>query len=50
MFKEFRDAVLIQLGMPLSLTELSAKWPLFGEHFIEDRNKRPRQLKRMQNR
>ena len=48
MFKEFRDAVLVQLGMPLSLTELTEKWPLFGEHFAERRKKRPRQLQRIQ--
>jgi hypothetical protein len=48
MFKEFRDAVLVQLGMPLSLTELTEKWPLFGEYFAERRKKRPRQLQRIQ--
>jgi hypothetical protein len=48
LFKEFRDALLVQLAMPLTLTDLLAyHQALFCENFAENRPKRPRQLKRM---
>ena len=49
MFKEFRDAVVVQLAMPLSFTDLANQWTLFRESFEENRRRRPRQLKRVRN-
>ena len=47
LFKEFRDALLVQLAMPLTLTDLTNRQALFCENFAENRPKRPRQLKRI---
>jgi hypothetical protein len=47
LFKEFRDALLVQLAMPLTLTDLANHQALFCENFAENRPKRPRQLKRI---
>jgi hypothetical protein len=47
MFKEFRDAVLAQLTMPLSLTALAENFADLQECFTEKRERRPRQLERM---
>ena len=47
MFKEFSDAVVVQLAMPLNLTDLAKHRDLLCENFMENRPKRPRQLKRI---
>jgi hypothetical protein len=47
LFKEFRDALLVQLAMPLTLTDLANHRALLGQNFAENRRKRPRQLKRL---
>ena len=47
LFKEFRDAVLVQLAMPLTITDLAKHRALLCNNFKENRLKRPRQLKRM---
>lgn len=47
LFKEFRDALLVQLAMPLTLNDLAKHWALLCKNFTEHRLKRPRQLKRM---
>jgi len=47
LFKEFRDALLVQLAMPLNLSDLGKHRDLLCENFTEHRNTRPRQLKRM---
>jgi hypothetical protein len=46
-FKEFSDAVVVQLAMPLNLTDLAKHRDLLCENFMENRPKRPRQLKRI---
>ena len=47
LFKEFRDALLVQLTMPLNLTDLAEHRNLICENLTEGRTKRPRQLKRL---
>ncbi len=47
LFKEFRDALIVQLAMPLNLSDLAKHRVLLCENFTEKRNTRPRQLKRM---
>jgi hypothetical protein len=47
LFKEFRDALLVQLAMPLTLTNLARHRALLCENFTENRPKRPRQLTRI---
>jgi len=47
LFKEFRDALLVQLAMPLTLTDLANHRALLCENFTENRLTRPRQLRRM---
>lgn len=47
LFKEFRDALLVQLAMPLNLTALAAHRDLICQKLTEKRPKRPRQLKRL---
>lgn len=49
LFKEFRDALLVQLAMPLTLTDLARHRALLCENFMENRLNRPRQLKRLRN-
>jgi hypothetical protein len=49
LFKEFRDALLVQLAMPLTLTDLAKHRALLCENFTENRLNRPRQLKRLRN-
>jgi hypothetical protein len=46
-YKEFRDALIVQLALPLNLTDLSKNRTLFCENFMEKRPNRPRQLKRV---
>ena len=46
-YKEFRDALIVQLAMPLNLTDIAKHRTLFSENFMENRPKRPRQLKRV---
>ena len=46
-FKEFRDALLVQLAMPLNLTDLAKHRALLRENFTEKRPKRLRQLQRV---
>jgi hypothetical protein len=43
-YKEFRDALIVQLALPLNLTDLAKNRALFCENFME---KRPRQLQRV---
>jgi Transposase DDE domain len=45
-FKEFRDALLVQLAMPLNLTDLAKHRALLRENFTENRPNRLRQLRR----
>ena len=47
LFKEFRDALLVQLAMPLTLTDLATHRALLCQNFAENRRTRPRQLKRL---
>jgi hypothetical protein len=47
LFKEFRDALLVQLAMPLTLTDLVRHRALLCQNFMENRFNRPRQLKRL---
>jgi hypothetical protein len=46
-YKEFRDALIVQLALPLNLTDLAKHQALFCENFVENRPKRPRQLERV---
>lgn len=46
-FKETRDALLVQLAMPLNLTDLERHGSLLRRHFKKKRPKRPRQMKRL---
>jgi hypothetical protein len=46
-FKEARDALLVQLAMPLNLSDLAHHRSLLRESFTEKRLKRPRQLQRL---
>lgn len=46
-FKECRDALLVQLAMPLNLSDLSKHYRELAACFREDRPKRPRQLTKM---
>ncbi len=46
-YKEFRDALIVQLALPLNLTDLAKNRALFCENFMEKRPKRPRQLQRV---
>jgi hypothetical protein len=46
-YKEFRDALIVQLALPLNLTDLAKHRTLFCENFMENRPKRPRQLERV---
>ena len=46
-YKEFRDALIVQLALPLNLTDLAKNQTLFCENFMEKRPKRPRQLERV---
>lgn len=47
LFKEFRDALVVQLAMPLTLTDLANHQALLSQNFAENRRQRPRQLKRL---
>ena len=47
LFKEVRDAVLVQLSLPLSLSDITCHRDALREGFRERRPKRPRQLKRL---
>lgn len=47
LFKEARDALLVQLAMPLNLSDLACHRELLRESFTEGRLKRPRQLQRL---
>jgi hypothetical protein len=47
LFKEARDALLVQLAMPLNLSDLARHRDLLRESFTEGRRKRPRQLQRL---
>jgi len=49
LFKEFREALLVQLAMPLTLSDLAKHRALLCENFKENRLNRPRQLKRLRN-
>jgi hypothetical protein len=44
LFKEARDALLVQLAMPLGLSDLKKHRDQLRESFAERRPKRPRQL------
>jgi hypothetical protein len=46
-FKECRDALVVQLAMPLNLSDLSKSYPELAAAFREDRPKRPRQLSKL---
>ena len=46
-FKECRDALLVQLAMPLNLWDLSRCYSGLAAAFREDRPKRPRQLSKL---
>ena len=46
-FKEFRDALLVQLAMPLNLNDLAKHRALLRENFTGNRPKRLRQLQRV---
>jgi hypothetical protein len=47
LFKEFRDALVVQLAMPLNLADLAKHQAFLSQNFAENRRKRPRQLKRL---
>jgi hypothetical protein len=47
LFKEFRDALLVQLTMPLNLTDLAKHRDLLCKNFTVKYSRRPRQLQRM---
>jgi hypothetical protein len=47
LFKEFRDAVLVQLAQPLSLTELAQQYARLEQRLTKKRPRRPRQLQRL---
>ena len=47
LFKEVRDAVLVQLSMPLSISDITRHRDVLRQGFRERRAKRPRQLKRL---
>jgi cytochrome c biogenesis protein ResB len=46
-FKECRDALLVQLAMPLNLCDLSKSYAELAASFREARPKRPRQLTKL---
>ena len=46
-FKECRDALLVQLAMPLNLSDLSKHDRELAASFREERPKRPRQLTKL---
>ena len=47
LFKEVRDAVLVQLSMPLSLSDITRHRDVLRRGLRESRSNRPRQLKRL---
>jgi hypothetical protein len=47
LFKEFRDALVVQLAMPLTLTDLAKHQAILRQNFKENRPGRPRQLKQL---
>jgi cytochrome c biogenesis protein ResB len=50
LFKECRDALLVQLAMPLNLCDFSKSYPQLAASFREERPKRPRQLTKLRQR
>ena len=46
-FKECRDALVVQLAMPLNLSDLSRGYSELAAAFRENRPKRPRQLSKL---